>query len=59
LPIGLGSYIIRVNEGNIERKYSPVERSTLEVTVKPWEEKKDLVLLVKKYKKTRVKKVLE
>jgi hypothetical protein len=31
----------------------------LQVTVKPWEEKKDLLLLLNEYKKSRVKKVLE
>jgi hypothetical protein len=54
-----GSYIIKVDEESIYEKYNGTDKATIQVTVKPWEEKKDLLLLLNEYKKTRVKKVLE
>jgi len=54
-----GNYIIKVDEESIYEKYNGIDKAFIQVTVKPWEEKKDLLLLLNEYKKTRVKKVLE
>jgi hypothetical protein len=54
-----GLYSIVVDEVDIQRAYTHTGRSILEVTVAPWEEKKGLELLVKKYHKPRKKKVLD
>jgi len=54
-----GSYIIKVDEESIYEKYNGIDKATIQVAVKPWEEKKDLLLLLNEYKKSRVKKVLE
>lgn len=54
-----GLYSIVVDEVDIQRVYTHTGRSILEVTVAPWEEKKGLELLVKKYHKPRKKKVLD
>lgn len=54
-----GTYIIKVDEESIYEKYNGIDKASVEVTVKPWEEKKDLLLLLSEYKKSRVKKVLD
>jgi hypothetical protein len=54
-----GTYIVKVDEENVFEKYNGIEKSALEVTVKPWEEKKGLLILLNEYKKDRVKKVLD
>ncbi|MDQ1352547.1 MAG: hypothetical protein QG657_2853 [Acidobacteriota bacterium] len=54
-----GTYIIKTDEESIYEKYNGIDKATVEVTVKPWEEKKDLLLLLSVYKKSRVKKVLD
>lgn len=54
-----GSYMIKVDEESVYEKYNGLDKATVEVTVKPWEEKKDLLLLLNVYKKSRVKKVLD
>ncbi len=54
-----GSYIIKVDEESINEKYNGIDKATIGVTVKPWEEKKDLLLLLNVYKKGRVKKTLD
>ena len=53
-----GSYQVTVAEDTIKEIYSPGEKSVLEIMVKPWEEKRGLILLVKKYKKPKIKKRL-
>lgn len=54
-----GAYIIKVDEESVYEKYNGIDKATVKVTVKPWEEKKDLLLLLNEYKKSRVKKVLD
>lgn len=54
-----GTYIIKVDEESVYEKYNGIDKAAVEVTVKPWEEKKDLLLLLNVYKKSRVKKVLD
>lgn len=54
-----GSYIIVVAEDSIRETYSPVEKSMLKIRVKPWEERRGMILLVKKYKKTKIRKKLD
>jgi hypothetical protein len=53
-----GTYIVAVAGDVIKETYSPGEKSALEITVKPWEEKRGLVLLVTKYKKPKIKRKL-
>jgi hypothetical protein len=52
------SHIVTVSGDEIKDTYSPGEKSALEITVKPWEEKKGLVLLVTRYEKPKIKKKL-
>jgi hypothetical protein len=47
-----------VAEDTIKETYSTGEKSVLKITVKPWEEKRGLILLVTKYKKPKIKKKL-
>lgn len=54
-----GTYIIEVEGEGIREKYTGVEKSSMEVTIKPWEEVRGIILLVREYKKTRIKKILE
>jgi hypothetical protein len=54
-----GTYTVKVDEEGVYEKYNGLDKAAIEITVKPWEEKKDLLLLLNVYKKERVKKVLE
>ena len=54
-----GSYLLEVEDKNIKEKYVKTEKSTLEISIYPLEEKKGLILLLKKYKKPKIKKILE
>jgi hypothetical protein len=54
-----GTYIIKVDDEGIKEKYTGIEKSSMQVTIKPWEEARGLILLVRQYKKTRIKKILE
>ncbi|RPJ57937.1 MAG: hypothetical protein EHM12_08625, partial [Dehalococcoidia bacterium] len=54
-----GTYVIKVDEESVDEKYNVTDKGAMQVTVKPWEEKKDLLLLLNEYKKNRVKKILD
>lgn len=54
-----GTYVIRVDEESVDEKYNVTDKGAIQVAVKPWEEKKDLLLLLNEYKKNRVKKILD
>lgn len=54
-----GLYTIQVDEEGIKGIYTIFNMSFLEISIKPFEEKKDIKLLVKKFQKIKVKKILD
>ncbi len=54
-----GTYALAVAAEDIEETYTCFEKSGMEIMIEPFEEIRDLVLIVKKYKKPKTRKVIE
>jgi protocatechuate 3,4-dioxygenase beta subunit len=54
-----GKYIIEIDSKNIKEKYKKDKKSVIEINLKPGEELREITLLIKKYRKPKIKKVFD